>query len=76
MTHSRPNVAVNGQYALGEAAHLLGINRRTLYRWRKLGYISTKIHRYAGTPFIEGREILKLFDVFDWREKSALINAN
>ena len=64
MTNTRPHVALNGQYSMAEAASLLDIDVRTLYRWRKNGYIKTKFHRFSKRPFVEGREISKVFDVF------------
>ena len=46
-----------------EAATLLGVDRKTIYRWRKCGYLKTKIHRFNRRPFILGREILKLYEL-------------
>jgi len=71
MTHTRPRVALDGHYSITEAAGLLGIDRKTLYRWRQLGYIKTKQHRFTKLPFVDGREILKVYDVFDWQKKNA-----
>jgi predicted site-specific integrase-resolvase len=58
----RPKVVLDGKYTLTEAAALLGKDRRTLYNWRKLGYLKTKQHRYTKRPFVLGREILRLYD--------------
>lgn len=46
-----------------EAAALLGVNRKTIYRWRECGYLKTKIRRINKLPYVEGREILKIFDL-------------
>lgn len=63
MVNSKPRVALDGQYSMSEAASLLGVNRKTIYRWRKCGYLKTKMHRYNKRPFIVGREIVKLFEL-------------
>lgn len=70
MTNTRPRVALDGQYSMTEAAALLKVDRKTIYRWRTSGYIKTKIHRYTKLPFLEGREILKVFDVYDYQKKN------
>lgn len=72
MTNTRPRVALDGQYSMTETAALLKIDRKTIYRWRKNGYLTTKLHRYTKMPFITGREILKVYDAFEWQEKHAL----
>ena len=46
-----------------EAAHYLGVDRKTIYRWRKCGYLKTKKHRHNNRPFVLGRDILKIFDL-------------
>lgn len=71
MTNKRPRIPLDGHYSCSEAAQLLGVDRRTIYRWRELGYIRTKEHLYTSLPFIEGREILKVYDVCTWQKKKA-----
>lgn len=44
-----------------EAAFLLDVDRRTIYRWRKMGYIKTKKYRHCGREYIMGRELVKFF---------------
>ena len=63
MTNSRPHVTLDGQYSMTEAAALLKVDRKTIYRWRKMGYLKTKTHRHNKLPFVLGREILRLFDL-------------
>ena len=63
MTTSRPHVTLDGRYSMTEAAVLLGVNRKTIYRWRECGYLKTKIRRINKLPYVEGREILKIFDL-------------
>lgn len=63
MVNNRPRVALEGQYSMTEAATLLGVDRKTIYRWRKCGYLKTKTHRFNRRPFILGREILKLYEL-------------
>lgn len=62
MTNNRPKVALEGQYSMTDAAILLDVDRKTIYRWRQMGYLKTKQHRHNSRPFILGREILKIFD--------------
>lgn len=45
-----------------EAAALLKVDRKTIYRWRECGYLKTKMHRYNKRPFILGRDILRIYD--------------
>jgi excisionase family DNA binding protein len=45
-------------YSLGEAAALLGIDRRTLYRWRKKGRLTTV--KVGGKIFVSGEELQRL----------------
>lgn len=62
MTNTRPNVAKNGQYSFEQAAILLGVDRRTIYRWRKLGYLPETKSVLFGRTFILGKHILRVFD--------------
>ncbi len=63
MTNTRPHVASDGRYSMTEAAALLGVDRKTIYRWRKSGYLKSHKRRMNDRPFLFGREILKIFDV-------------
>ena len=63
MTHTRPRVAAEGQYSFAEAADLLGVDPRTIYRWRKMGYLpETKPRRVNRRSYILGKYILRAFD--------------
>ena len=45
-----------------ETANLLEVDRRTIYRWRKSGYLKDKPYRHCSKRYITGREILKIFN--------------
>lgn len=63
MTHIRPRVSPEGRYSFEEAADLLGVNRCTIYRWRKLGYLpETRPRRVNRRACILGKHILRVFD--------------
>jgi len=63
MTNTRPRVAPEGRYLFSEAADLLGVDRRTIYRWRKMGYLPvTEPRRVNRRPYILGKHILRVFD--------------
>ncbi len=63
MTNSRPHVALDGHYSMTEAASLLGVDRKTIWRWRDCGYLKAKKSRINRRPFVLGRDILKIFDL-------------
>ena len=63
MTNTRPRVVLDGHYSMTEAADLLAVNRRTIYRWRKSGYLKEKSYRHCTRHFILGREILKIYEI-------------
>ena len=65
MTTSRPHVVLDGHYSLSDAARILEVDRKTIWRWRDCGYMKTKKHRYNKRPFVLGREILKMFDNYE-----------
>lgn len=62
MTTTRPHVALEGRYSLADAARILEVDRKTIYRWRKCGYLKEKKHRFNKRPFILGRDLLRIFD--------------
>lgn len=63
MTNTRPRVAMDGHYNFEEAASLLGVDRRTIYRWRRLGYLpETKPRKVNRRSYILGKYILRVFD--------------
>ena len=63
MTNTRPNISPEGRYSFTEAAEILGVNPKTIYRWRKLGYLPEtaprKVNRRA---CILGKHILRIYD--------------
>lgn len=65
MTNTRPNVAKNGLYNFKQTAILLEVDRRTIYRWRKLGYLPETKSALFGSNYILGKHILRVFDVLN-----------
>lgn len=63
MTNTRPHVALDGHYSMTETARLLGIDRKTVFNWRRWGYLKTKTSRINKRPYALGREILKVYDL-------------
>ena len=62
MTKTRPTVALNGHYTFVEAGILLGKDRRTIYRWRKLGYLPETKSSIFNKSYILGKHILRVWD--------------
>lgn len=59
----KPKVVLDGHYNFNEAAELLGKDRRTIYRWRRMGYLpETKSRRRNGRGYILGRHILRAYE--------------
>lgn len=59
---TRPRIPLDGHYTFVEAAALLGKDRRTIYRWRKMGYLPETRSRLMSKGFILGKHILKAYD--------------
>ena len=59
----RPKVCLDGHYSMTETAELLNKDRRTIYRWRKIGFLKTKKYRHCNREYVLGREINRLFGV-------------
>lgn len=62
MAGPRPDIDPRGKYSETQAARLLGVNRSTLYRWKRLGYIKPRPQRHNGWPRYLGRDLLTLFE--------------
>lgn len=63
MTHVRPKVSPEGRYSFAEAAEILEVDPKTIYRWRKLGYLpQTAPRKVNRRPCILGKHILRVFD--------------
>lgn len=62
MTNTRPRIPLDGHYTMTETADLLGVDRKTIYRWRQDGYLKETQRRRRPGKYILGREILKFFD--------------
>lgn len=60
---AKPHVVLEGHYSFVEAAELLGKDRRTIYRWRRMGYLpETKPRKANRKGYILGRHILKAYE--------------
>lgn len=63
MTNTRPHVTPEGRYSFAETAEILDVNVKTIYRWRKLGYLpQTAPRKVNRRPTILGKHILRVFD--------------
>lgn len=59
----RPHIVLDAHYSFADAAEILGKDRRTIYRWRKLGYLpETKSRKYNRKSYILGKHILRAFE--------------
>ena len=61
MSGDCPNIDPKGRYNESDAARCLGINRSTLWRWRKQGRIRPKHERLTRRPKYSGADLLALF---------------
>ena len=60
---TRPKVVLDGHYSFEEAADLLGVTRRTIYRWRKMGYLPETKPRIANRrAYILGKYIVRAYE--------------
>lgn len=60
---TRPKVVLDGHYSFADAAELLGKDPKTIYRWRKLGYLpETKSRKFNRKSYILGKHILRAFE--------------
>lgn len=57
MVNEKPNVKPMSKFSATETANILGINRKTLYRHTKLGFIHCTIQKCNGRPRYSGSEI-------------------
>lgn len=62
MTNTRPRVVLDGHYSITETASLLQVHPRTIQRWVNSGYMKKKTYRHSKRPFIQGFEIIKIFN--------------
>lgn len=61
MSGNRPDIDPKGYYNESDAARRLGINRSTLWRWRKAGRIKPKGERDSKRPKYLGQDLINLF---------------
>lgn len=62
MTPKPRSIAVDGHYSFTEAAIILGKSARTIYRWRKMGYLPETKSRFTQKGYILGKHILRAFE--------------
>lgn len=65
MTDRYPDIDPRGRYNETQAAKKLGVNRSTLYRWKRKGIIKPSIQKHNGWPSYLGRDLLKLYNAVD-----------
>lgn len=61
MSGPRPDIDERGYYSHTHAARLLGIDKKTLYRWRKEGRIKSRPQKFTKVPKYSGKDLLNLF---------------
>lgn len=59
---AKPHVALDGHYTFAEAAEILGKSTRTIYRWRKIGYLPETKSRISQKGYILGKHIIRAFE--------------
>jgi excisionase family DNA binding protein len=62
MTNNPPQVAMNGKYNQTEAAALLGVDRKTIYRYIKSGLLKAHQGR-SGRLFLTGEDIKRCWNL-------------
>ena len=59
----RPHIVLDAHYSFTEAAELLDVDRKTIYRWRKLGYLPVTRPRMVNHRcYVLGKHILRVWD--------------
>ncbi len=59
MVSDEPKVTATSRYSVEETSTLLGVNKRTLYRYTASGKIRCGYRRVSGRRFYFGSEILR-----------------
>lgn len=62
MTNNPPLVTMNGKYNQTEAAALLGVDRKTIYRYIKNGVLKAHKGR-SGRLFLTGEDITRCWNL-------------
>jgi hypothetical protein len=65
MTNKRPSVSLDGRYSMTETAGFLGVDRRTIFRWRQSGYVKSRKFKHCNRPFILGRDIIRIYNTWN-----------
>lgn len=61
MKGEKPKVLPARRYTEGEATQILGVNRRTLKRWRDAGYAKCVFLPESRRVYYTGSELVKLW---------------
>ena len=61
ITSTRPDVPLDKQCSIAEAADLLGVRPKTVYRWIAKGLVKARKKRVNNAQFIYGREIIRVW---------------
>lgn len=62
MTAEQPNVSRAGRYSVLHAARLMQVAPNTIRNWIKRGDIQCSIRKTTNTIYIEGAELLKVWN--------------
>ena len=63
MVNEEPKVSPNGRYNLSEAAKMLGVGRKTLYRYKETGKLAINYRKCNNLPYIKGSDITKCWQM-------------
>jgi len=62
MVTQPPEVSPFGHYSKTQAARILEVDRKTIYRWCRDGKLKTCWNKVLNTSYIPGSSILRLCD--------------
>jgi len=55
-----PKIARDGFYSTADAAELLAVDPRTIYRWKKAGYLKAKKNWRNGRDYFMGYDLIRV----------------
>jgi len=59
MTDNTTKISPTGHYSFTQVAAILGKSTRTIYRWRKIGYLPETKSRFCPKGFILGKHLIR-----------------